>query len=216
MISFNDLKGFSFLSSMQRNLYTIAGEDGSAIISFKTLLKAEYKSNGAVVFEPIEQNSFATYNKTTEPKEFYFEVALQLPDNDFGMALSTLEELKKGTDVFSFVTPFTEYSSLSLEGYSTTFETSTSMMIIGLQCKEIIEVEQGYTNVTVTDATPIGESDSKNPDNTDTTNTGMTGSSTPTEEEEKQGNESIIYRTGGVIVPGTQDNGGNGGGGGGI
>ena len=127
-----------------------------------------------------------------------------MPDNDFGMALSTLEELKKGTDVFSFVTPFTEYSSLSLEGYSTTFETSTSMMIIGLQCKEIIEVEQGYTNVTVTDATPIGESDSKNPDNTDTTNTGMTGSSTPTEEEEKQGNESIIYRTGGVIVPGTK------------
>ena len=214
MISFSDLKNFSFLP-LQRNLYTIADEGGNPVISFKTLLKAEYKSSGSVVFEPIEQNSFATYNKTTEPREFYFEVALQLPQNDFGAALSKLEELKKGTDVFSFVTPFTDYASLTLEGYSTVFESTTSMMVIGLQCKEIIEVEQGYTNVTVNDPTPIGSDDAKNPDNSSTSNTGMTGTQSPTESEEKQSNQSILRR-GGIYIPGSGRSTQRGGGGGGI
>lgn len=214
MISFEDLKGTPYMTPLKRGLYTIVSDGGSPIISFKTLLKAEYKSNGSVVFEPIEQNSFATYNKTTEPKEFYFEVALQMPENDFGTALSTLETLKNGTDVFSFATPFTEYSSLTLEGYSTTFESYTSMMVVGLNCKEVIEVQQGYTNVTVNDPTPIGSGDAKNPDNTSTSNTGMTGTGSPSSEEEKQGNESILYRTGGVIVPGSGGNEKGGGGGG--
>lgn len=191
MISFEDLKGTPFMPISQ-HLYTIAGNDGTPIIGFKTLLKAEYKSGGKTVFEPIEQNSFATYNKTTEPREFNFTVALQYPNNDFSSAMSTLETLKKGTDVFSFVTPFAEYSNLTLEGYATTIETFTSMMIIDLACKEIIEVQQGYTNVTVNDATPIGQGDASNPDNVDTTNTGMTGTSGSSSEEQKQAEESIL------------------------
>jgi len=196
MISFDDLKGTPFMP-IQRNLYTIAGQDGSPIISFKTLLKAEYKSSGKVVFEPIEQNSFATYNKTAEPREFYFEVALQQERNDFSAALSKLETLKNGTDVFSFVTPFTEFPNLTLEGYSTVFETFTSMMIIGLGCKEIIEVQQGYTNVKINDATPIDNS--KNPSNTSTSDTGMTGTGNPTDSEKEQANESISYGIGEAI-----------------
>ena len=206
MITFDDLKGTPIFLELQRNLYTIAGEGGNPIISFKTLLKAEYKSSGSVVFEPIEQNSFAAYNKTTEPREFYFEVALQLPQNDFGSALSTLEELKKGTEVFSFITPFIEYSSLTLEGYSTTFETYTSMMVVSLNCKEIIEVQQGYTNVEVNDATPIGSDDAKNSDNATTTDTGIGGTMSPSEGEQKEANKSIILRTTGrVWVPSSKD-----------
>ena len=213
MITFDDLRGTPIFPELQRNLYTIAGNGGNPIISFKTLLKAEYKSNGAVVFEPIEQNSFATYNKTTEPREFYFEVALQLPQNDFGSALSTLEELKKGTEVFSFITPFIEYSNLTLEGYSTVFETYTSMMVVSLNCKEVIEVQQGYTNVEVNDATPIGSDDAKNSDNATTTDTGMTGTNPSSEEEKKQTRESILCTGLGKRIPGTRSRGGSGGGG---
>lgn len=181
---------------MQSNLYMIADEGGSPIIGFKSLLKAEYKSSGTAVSEAIEQNSYATYNKTTEPREFYFEVALQAPNNDFSAAISKLEELKKGTELFHFVTPFTEFESLTLEGYSITFETFTSMMVIELQCKEVIEVQQGYTNVKVSDATPIKAGDASNPDNADTVNTGMTGTRSPSSEESSQGDESIASRMG--------------------
>lgn len=195
MISFEDLKGTPIMPA-QSNLYMIADEGGSPIIGFKSLLKADYNSNGTVVSEAIEQNSYATYNKTTEPREFYFEVALQAPNNDFSAAISKLEELKKGTEVFHFVTPFSEFENLTLEGYSITIETYTSMLVVGLQCKEIIEVQQGYTKVEVNDATPINAGDASNSDNADTVNTGMTGTRNPSSEESSQGDESIASRMG--------------------
>ena len=200
MISFDDLKGTPVMP-IQRSLYTIAGQDGTPVISFKSLLKAEFKSSGSVVWEPIEQNSFASYNKTDEPKEYYFEVALQFPENDFESALSTLQKLKKGTDLFTFVTPFYTFENLTLEGYSTMFETFTSMMVISLGCKEVLEVQQGYTSVTVNDATPIN--DPANPDNASTTDTGITGGRTPTDEEKQQAKESILYGAGGTIIKGS-------------
>ena len=197
MISFHDLEKEvdSFLYG-KGQLYTLADEDGNPIISFKSLLKAEYASSGTVVSEPIEQNSFASYNKTTEPREYHFELALQMPNNDFSAALDKLEELKNGTELFSFVSPMHTFSDLSLEGYSTTFESFTSMMVVALDCKEIKQVEQGYTNVTVTEATPISQGSAANADNADTVDTGMTGTETASEAEEQSANQSILRRAG--------------------
>lgn len=191
---------YDFMGVTRSAEYSITDESGNPVISFKSLLKAEYRSGGKVVSENIEENSFATYNKTTEPREFDFDVALQFPANDFGSILSKLEELKKGTELFTFSTPFNVYADLTLEGYSTTFESTTSMMIVSLQCKEVIQVAQGYTNVEVNDATPIDAGNAKNPDNADTVDTGITQTSGTTESEGKSAEESILYRTGGVII----------------
>lgn len=212
MISFHDIeKTVDLLLYGRAQLYYLADEWGGQILSFKSMLKAEFKSNGRTVFEPIEENSFATYNKTSEPREFYFEVALQWPNQDFGVILGKLENLKVGTDLFMFVTPWNSYSNLTLEGYTTNFETTTSMLIVGLQCKEVKEVRQGYTNVTVDNSTPIDSSGAKNPDNVSTSDTGITGTSAPTTEEQKQTRESIAYGVFGDITGGV-DGGGAGGG----
>jgi hypothetical protein len=78
------------------------------------------------------------------------------------------------------------------------------MLIVSLQCKEVIQVEQGYTNVEVKDATPVdakpidGEN-AKNPDNVDSVDTGITQTSGTTAQESQQAEESILYRTTGGI-----------------
>ena len=196
MISFNDLvtTDIPIMPIAQGSLYSISGEDGTPIIDFKTLLKAEYKSSGSVVSEPIELNSFAAYNKTTEPREYSFSVALQAPNNDFSSAVSKLEELKKGTELFSFVTPYLVFNSLTLEGYSTAFETYTSMMVVDLECKEILQVEQGYTNVNVqSEATPISQESAADESNADTVETGITNTEPATTTETQETEESILY-----------------------
>lgn len=194
MISFNDLvtTNIPIMPRAQGPLYSISGEDGTPIIDFKTLLKAEYKSSGSVVSESIEMNSFAAYNKTTEPREYSFSVALQAPNNDFSSAVSKLEELKKGTELFSFVTPYLVFNSLTLEGYSTAFETYTSMMVVDLECKEILQVEQGYTNVEVNDATPISQESAADESDADTVGTGITNTEPATTTETEQTEESIL------------------------
>lgn len=197
MISFDDLlttTGIPTMPMAQGSLYSISGEDGTPIIDFKTLLKAEYKSSGSVVSEPIEMNSFAAYNKTTEPREYSFSVALQAPNNDFSSAVSKLEELKKGTELFSFVTPHLVFNSLTLEGYSTAFETYTSMMVVDLECKEILQVEQGYTNVNVqSEATPISQESAADESDADTVETGITNTEPATTTETQETEESILY-----------------------
>ena len=194
MISFDDLLTTDTIMPLaQGSLYSISGEDGTPIIDFKTLLKAEYKSSGSVVSEPIEMNSFAAYNKTTEPREYSFSVALQAPNNDFSSAVSKLEELKKGTELFSFVTPYLVFNSLTLEGYSTAFETYTSMMVVDLECKEILQVEQGYTNVEVNDATPISQESAADESDADTVGTGITNTEPATTTETQETEESILY-----------------------
>lgn len=195
MISFNDLvtTDIPIMPMAQGSLYSISGEDGTPIIGFKTLLKAEYKSSGSVVSESIEMNSFAAYNKTTEPREYSFSVALQAPNNDFSSAVSKLEELKKGTELFSFVTPYLVFNSLTLEGYSTAFETYTSMMVVDLECKEILQVEQGYTNVNVqSEATPISQESAADESNADTVGTGITNTEPATTTETQETEESIL------------------------
>ena len=195
MISFNDLvtTDIPIMPMAQGSLYSISGEDGTPIIGFKTLLKAEYKSSGSVVSESIEMNSFAAYNKTTEPREYSFSVALQAPNNDFSSAVSKLEELKKGTELFSFVTPYLVFNNLTLEGYSTAFETYTSMMVVDLECKEILQVEQGYTNVNVqSEATPISQESAADESNADTVGTGITNTEPATTTETEQTEESIL------------------------
>ena len=195
MISFNDLvtTDIPIMPIAQGSLYSISGEDGTPIIGFKTLLKAEYKSSGSVVSESIEMNSFAAYNKTTEPREYSFSVALQAPNNDFSSAVSKLEELKKGTELFSFVTPYLVFNSLTLEGYSTAFETYTSMMVVDLECKEILQVEQGYTNVNVqSEATPISQESAADESNADTVGTGITNTEPATTTETQETEESIL------------------------
>ena len=196
MISFNDLvtTDIPIMPIAQGSLYSISGEDGTPIIGFKTLLKAEYKSSGSVVSESIEMNSFAAYNKTTEPREYSFSVALQAPNNDFSSAVSKLEELKKGTELFSFVTPYLVFNNLTLEGYSTAFETYTSMMVVDLECKEILQVEQGYTNVNVqSEATPISQESAADESNADTVGTGITNTEPATTTETQETEESILY-----------------------
>jgi len=195
MISFNDLvtTDIPIMPRAQGSLYSISSEDGTPIIGFKTLLKAEYKSSGSVVSAPIEMNSFAAYNKTTEPREYSFSVALQAPNNDFSSAVSKLEELKKGTELFSFVTPYLVFNSLTLEGYSTAFETYTSMMVVDLECKEILQVEQGYTNVNVqSEATPISQESAADESNADTVGTGITNTEPATTTETQETEESIL------------------------
>lgn len=201
MIALIDIaKGFMSLRDRPITEYAITDASGGLLLGFQALMKAEYKSGGKVVSENIEENSFATYNKTSEPREFEFDVAIQFPNQDIAGILSKLEELKKGTDLFNFVTPYNVYNDLTLEGYSTVFESFTSMLIVSLQCKEVIQVQQGYTNVKVKDATPIESKNAKNADNVDTVNTGITQTSTPSATETKAAEESILYRTTGSIL----------------
>ena len=81
------------------------------------MLEMGINSGSKLPSEPIEQGSFATYNRVIEPLGGTCRLALQGTDAEIQSTLNALEELKTGTKKIEFITPFDSYENLMLESY---------------------------------------------------------------------------------------------------
>ena len=182
-------------------------KDGRAVIVFTSMLDLSVTSDSTLPEEPIEQGSFATYNRTLYSDRLEVKLAIEGDRADLQRAQDTLKELKSGTDIFSLVTPDYEHKNLTLEGYDYTRDTTASngLLVVTLRLKEIREIETATTVVSVpaqtagtkgaktaaaTDAKPLTQSNCKNASNVSKTQTGKTQPAEPTAKEK----ESIAYK----------------------
>lgn len=216
----------------------ISYRTGRPILTFQSFLKASLQADASVVSDSIEQTSFASYNKVTSPKKYHFDLAIKnkqfgttsfgvnpiaartVPDT-FQQAYYALEDLKDSTEMFSFVSPSMEYRNLTLSNYTINWENTTDLIIVGLDCVEIREVQAAYTKVDTSDLTAaqesarqqaeaekqktevkasadsgsIGEPDATDDSNTDTVSTGDVQPEAPSENT----NESTLHKYGGTI-----------------
>ena len=80
-------------------------KDGRAVIVFTSMLDLSVTSDSTLPEEPIEQGSFATYNRTMYSDRLEVKLAIEGDNADLQRAQDTLKALKSGTDIFSLVTP---------------------------------------------------------------------------------------------------------------
>ena len=90
-------------------------KDGTALITFTSMLEANVQSDSAVLEEPLEQGSFAAFNRVQYSDVFRVKLAIEGDAADLQKAQETLKQLKSGTDTFSLVTPDYEHENLTLE-----------------------------------------------------------------------------------------------------
>ena len=81
-------------------------------------LSADIRNESKVVSAPVEEGSFATYNKVATPLEVNVTLGIQGDDSTLQDALDTLTTLQAGTQLVSLVTPNAEYPDLNLEGFN--------------------------------------------------------------------------------------------------
>lgn len=216
----------------------ISYKTGQPILTFQSFLKGSLQADASVVSDSIEQTSFASYNKVTSPKKYHFDLAIKrqefgttifgqnpmaartVPDT-FQQTYYRLEDLKDSTEMFSFVSPSMEYRNLTLSNYSINWENTTDLIIVGLDCVEIREVQAAYTKVDTSDLTAaqeterqkaeaerqktevkasadssgIGAADAAADGDTDTVSTGDTQPEAPSENT----NKSTLRKYGGII-----------------
>ncbi len=214
---------------------------GKPILTFQSFLKADLQADASVISDSIEQTSFASYNKTVAPKKYHFDLAIknrefgttdfgrnpmaaQLVPDTFQQTYFRLEELKSSTEMFSFISPSMEYKNLTLANYSISWENTTDLIIVSLDCVEIREVQAAYTKVDTSDLSAaqeaaraaaeaekaktevkasaddgkISEKDATDDSNTDTAGTGDVQPEAPSSET----NESVLHKTRGTIWEG--------------
>ena len=165
--------------------WTLQTEDGSTAVDFDVFLEMEFVSQNQVAVEPIEQGSFADYNKHDSPKEITVTLACTKIYSEQQPVLETLDKLAASVQKVSLITPSSEYKNLNIEGYgyARKEDSGAGMLVIELKLIEIREVEVKETAVVATNekpkAKPITKAQTKNPSNTSTTKTGRTQSKAP-------------------------------------
>lgn len=140
------------LISKLRNAKTkwqIKGEDGKSLLSIKSIQSITVTHGGSVVSEPIEEGSFTSYNKTTEPLAITMEVSLQGADKNLQYSLKKLDELREGVTKFSIITPYREYTNMCLESfdYDMRAENGLGVLFVTMNMVEIREVAAAYSEV---------------------------------------------------------------------
>lgn len=164
--------------------WTLQTEDGSTAVDFDVFLEMEFVNQNQVAVEPIEQGSFADYNKHDSPKELTVTLACTKTYPEQQPVLEALDKLAASVQKISLITPSSEYKSLNLEGYgyARKEDSGAGMLVVELKLIEIREVEVKETTVVASEkpkAKPITKAQAKNPSNTSTAKTGRTQTKAP-------------------------------------
>jgi hypothetical protein len=123
------------------NSWIIVDASGRQFIDFKTLLSVDVKNDNRVVSSPVEQGSFASYNKVESPLEIRAALALQGDATVTQKALETLDAFARGTDLLMLVTPSAVYVDLNLESFSYLLNDLKGILVAECTLIEIRQVE---------------------------------------------------------------------------
>lgn len=126
--------------------YQITDGKGGNVLTFSGVVSLDFMSDGRVVSVPIEQGSFAAYNKVQRPGLIRAVLAIMGEDDKLLYALQKLEALKTATEKVSFVTPVREFQSYTVEGFSfsQSVEKGHGVLFVDVHFCEVREVQPAY------------------------------------------------------------------------
>lgn len=121
-------------------LWTLLNESGLKAVHFTSMLSLKINDQGKAVSTPIERGSFANYNKVQSPTEINVSLGIQGASFVLSLALETLKELQRGTELVSLITPSDYYDSLTLEAHSYEQDNEKGFLTVFLTLREIRQV----------------------------------------------------------------------------
>ena len=98
--------------------WSLLDENGGTAVNFTSFIDIAYNNEGQVLTYPVEEGSFANYNKLESPLDIHVNLAAQGTESDFEYILSRLDEYKRQAVKLSVSTPARVYENMTLKGYS--------------------------------------------------------------------------------------------------
>ena len=132
----------------------LMGTDNS--VAFQSMLEMSATESSHLPDEPIEQGSFANYNRTIEPITMTCRLALEGTPADIQDVITRLQELKTGTEKLTFILPMASYENMMLEAfdYRRDDHSGHNLLMVDVRLKEIREIEDQKTTSSVTEPEP--------------------------------------------------------------
>ncbi len=122
-------------------LWGIFDANGRKVLTPETFVSFDYRRESRVMEYPIEQGSFASYNKVDASFDASITMATGGTPSDREALLTAVELLMLSLDLYTIVTPEKTYPSVSLTGNSFTRQQNNGshQIIVTLRFKEIRE-----------------------------------------------------------------------------
>lgn len=134
----------------QRSLgkWSLNNASGERVVEFTSFLSMDLRDEYNVVTSPVEEGSFASYNKVATPLEIDCSLGIEGDETTLNIALDQLNELAASTEIVSLVTPETEYYNLNLKSvsYRRKREDGLGVLWLDLKLVEVRQVKAQYTN----------------------------------------------------------------------
>lgn len=140
------LLGFGFSG------WCLVSEHGGPVVNFTSFLELDVQNQGKVLSYPVEQGSFASYNKAEEAADLLVKLGSQGLPYKHEVIISTLKKFQREAVKLSVISPFNFWPSMTLESFSHSHkrEAGATMLVVDLRLIEVREVVSQTTNVTIT------------------------------------------------------------------
>ena len=121
--------------------------DAAGLGSTLSTNSVDYSKETKVSDFPVEQGSFASYNKVETPASPIVTLCLTGSENNRRTFLEAIDKAVKSTDLYSVVTPEVTYIDHSIERYNYSRRSSkgATLLIVEITLKEIRQVSSQYT-----------------------------------------------------------------------
>ena len=171
------MSGFisSALDNFFKREYALLKE-GKELLRFQSFFSFDTNIEANTTNQPVEQGSFFTANKVTNPRTFIAEIGLQGSNLELMQAINILEKEVKDASFIQIITPFYITPNATVTKMSWTHKEQVGALAVSLQLQEIKEVTAEYTN---TDIKPISKKQAKNASDISTENGGKTQGKEP-------------------------------------
>jgi hypothetical protein len=98
-------------------LYGITRASGDPIVLPDSAVEVDVSADSNINSHPIEEGGFSAYNRVQEPISIRLLLACQGKNMTRPTFLSTLEDLREGTQIVTVSTPDASYPNMTLKGY---------------------------------------------------------------------------------------------------
>ncbi len=140
--------------------WTLWNERGNIALTFTSFIDIDVRDNGQALSYPIEQGSFANYNKVDSPLEIRATLGFQGTETEFEYAINLLKEYKQKESILDVVTPSIVYENMTLESfsYARKHDSGARMLVIEMS---LVEVRQVRTQVVTVISRPRNPTSTK-------------------------------------------------------
>ncbi|MDE1906088.1 MAG: hypothetical protein KGH75_06505, partial [Rhodospirillales bacterium] len=115
--------------------WQIVDASGNPALSPDGVVAFEYIAEDRVATHPIEQGSFAAYNKVAMPYIIRMVMVCGGHRQPRELFLSALEQLRSGTDLVSVATPDASYSNANLVRFDYRREARSGVTLLAVDCE---------------------------------------------------------------------------------